>query len=174
MIGRFSCVTTPSPTLPRAGGGRGGALKDVLTPLIAGWGLKLPPPARGRVGEGVRRMPFYCNDGQRVHARALRASMTPAERVLWQALRGHRFQGLSVRRQVPVGPWIVDFLIPSRRFVIDLLDETHDRAVDRAPAAGLAMLGYRSLHLRPEDVLADLPVTLRRLAKEIGAEEIGE
>ncbi len=170
----LNCWATPSPTLPRAGGGRSVAVaslmtvKPALTPDAAGWHLKLPPPARGRFGEGVRRMPVYRNDGHRVHARVLRASMTPAEAALWQVLRAHRFMGLSVRRQAPLGPWIVDFVIPSRRFVIELLDETHDRAVDRAPAAGLAILGYRCVYLRPSDVLADLPAILHRLAEEIG------
>ncbi|NBE07494.1 endonuclease domain-containing protein [Paragemmobacter ruber] len=113
-------------------------------------------------------MPAYRSDTQRLHARILRASMTPAEAVLWQALRGHRFLCLPVRRQAPVGPWIVDFAIPSRRIAIDLLDKTHDHAADRAPAAGLARLEYRLIHLAPGDVLADLSAVLRRLAEEIG------
>ena len=140
-----------------------------LTLTCESLACKLPPPERGRVGEGVFHMPAYRTDSQRLHARALRASMTPAEQVLWQALRGHRFLGLSVRRQAPVGPWIVDFLIRAHRFAIDLVDVTHDRAADRAPASGLALLGYRCLHLPPRDVLGDLPATLRRLAREITA-----
>lgn len=166
---------TPSPTLPRSGGGRvwpaitRGALHMTLTLTCESLACTLPPPERGRAGEGVSGMPAYRNDSQRLHARALRASMTPAEQALWQALRSHRFHGLAVRRQAPVGPWIVDFLIPAHRFAIDLIDETHDRAADRAPASGLALLGYRCLHLPPRDVLGDLPATLRRLAREITA-----
>ena len=168
-------AATPSPALPRAGGGRkflSGEVQPVnpsLTPGSSGLSPKLPPPVRGRVGEGVRRMPAYRNDTQRLHARALRASMTPAEQVLWHALRGHRFMGLSVRRQAPIGPWIVDFLIPSHRLVIELTDETTHRASDKAPAAGLARFGYRCLYLHPDDVLINLPAALHRLAKEIGA-----
>ncbi len=35
-------------------------------------------------------------------ARSLRAASTDAERALWAALRGRRFEGLKFRRQVPV------------------------------------------------------------------------
>ncbi len=45
----------------------------------------------------------------RENAKALRANMTDAERRLWYLLRGHRFQGIKFKRQVPIGRYIVDF-----------------------------------------------------------------
>ena len=41
-------------------------------------------------------------------ARELRQTMTDAERRLWRYLRRH-FLGVHFRRQVPIGPYIVDF-----------------------------------------------------------------
>ena len=38
----------------------------------------------------------------RSNARALRKNSTDAERLLWAALRGHRLNGASFRRQVPI------------------------------------------------------------------------
>jgi hypothetical protein len=43
-------------------------------------------------------------------ARDLRQQMTDAERFLWSRLR-RRFLGAKFRRQVPLGPFIVDFAI---------------------------------------------------------------
>ncbi|MBI4671433.1 MAG: DUF559 domain-containing protein [Chloroflexi bacterium] len=41
-------------------------------------------------------------------ARALRQEMTPAETVLYEALRGRRLGGLKFRRQHPYGRYILD------------------------------------------------------------------
>ena len=39
----------------------------------------------------------------------LRSEMTPAEEVLWEALRDRRLNGLRFRRQHPVGQFVLDF-----------------------------------------------------------------
>jgi very-short-patch-repair endonuclease len=44
-------------------------------------------------------------------AKTLRTDMTDAERRLWYRLRGHRFDGHKFKRQVPIGPYIVDFRV---------------------------------------------------------------
>jgi very-short-patch-repair endonuclease len=53
-----------------------------------------------------------------LEARALRQGSEPAERVLWEALRGRRLGGFKFRRQVPVGPHFADFLCHERAVVI--------------------------------------------------------
>jgi hypothetical protein len=50
------------------------------------------------------------------HARNMRRQPTPSEHVLWQAIRGGRL-GVSFRRQVPIGPYIVDFLASRQRVI---------------------------------------------------------
>jgi very-short-patch-repair endonuclease len=44
------------------------------------------------------------------NARELRKNMTDAERRLWYYLRAHRLEGRGFRRQVPLGPYVADFL----------------------------------------------------------------
>ncbi len=63
-------------------------------------------------------------------ARKLRRDMTEAERKLWHALRGHRFQGLHFRRQTPCGPFISDFLCHSAKLVVELTGATHSTDAD--------------------------------------------
>jgi very-short-patch-repair endonuclease len=46
--------------------------------------------------------------------------MTEAETKIWQRLRAHRFMGLSFRRQLPVGPYIVDFVCLDARLIIEI------------------------------------------------------
>ena len=65
-------------------------------------------------------------DQQLDQARRLRREMTNAEAMLWQALRGSRVDGLKFRRQVPVGPYIADFLCFPRRLIVELDGPPHD------------------------------------------------
>jgi len=46
--------------------------------------------------------------------------MTAAERRIWTRLRAHRLQGLSFRRQFPIGSYIVDFICPEARLIIEI------------------------------------------------------
>jgi very-short-patch-repair endonuclease len=43
-------------------------------------------------------------------ARALRQRQTVAERVLWRQLQNRQLAERKFRRQVPIGPYVVDFV----------------------------------------------------------------
>lgn len=53
-------------------------------------------------------------------ARIFRKSATSAEDAAWQTLRQFRKRGFPVRRQHPIGRYIVDFAINSARLVIEI------------------------------------------------------
>jgi len=57
---------------------------------------------------------------QTLRARRLRKQATEAERQLWQRIRNRQLDGAKFRRQVPIGPYIVDFACLSRKIVIEL------------------------------------------------------
>lgn len=90
--------------------------------------------------------------------------MTAAERLLWKHLRAHRFMGLSVRRQAPIGPFIVDFLIPSHRLIIEADGSGHGGLRDLQRDIWLASKGFRVIRLWNRDILANLPGCLDRIA----------
>src|SRR4030095_1310021 len=48
-----------------------------------------------------------------------RKEMTPAEQVLWDALRGRQLAGLKFRRQHPFGSYILDFCCVEKRLVVE-------------------------------------------------------
>ena len=52
--------------------------------------------------------------------KAMRQAMTPAEARLWSWLRKPGIPGMRFRRQVPIGPYIVDFLCPQKRLIVEV------------------------------------------------------
>ena len=97
-----------------------------------------------------------------LRARQLRSHLTDTEQLLWAGLRGGRL-GVGFRRQVPIGRFIVDFLAPAVRLVVEVDGGYHAsrRAADARRDQKLARLGYRVLRIdaelvrrSPEEALA--------------------
>src|SRR5688572_29534915 len=55
-----------------------------------------------------------------VQAKRLRKDMTDAERRLWYRLRAHRFDSYKFKRQIPIGPYIVDFACLGQKLIIEV------------------------------------------------------
>src|SRR5437763_4000602 len=74
-------------------------------------------------------------------SRLLRRNPTDAERALWHALTNdRRFAGKGIKRQVPVGAHITDFVSFPLRLVIDLLPAQENESARRARAERRAWL----------------------------------
>jgi very-short-patch-repair endonuclease len=85
-------------------------------------------------------------------ARRLRRNMTEGERKLWAELKEFRhLYGIHVRKQAPVGVYIVDFAVHEHRLIIEVDGEHHftpdGLAKDVARDAWLNSVGYRVLRL---------------------------
>jgi very-short-patch-repair endonuclease len=52
-------------------------------------------------------------------ARAFRRRQTPAEARLWSRLRNGNLMGVKFRRQVPIGPYVVDFASRTARVIVE-------------------------------------------------------
>src|SRR5579884_3446127 len=98
-------------------------------------------------------------------ARSLRREMTPEERILWNALRGHQLAGIGFRRQHPIGKFILDFYAPSHLLVVELDGKWHDtqQEKDQERSAYLQSYGCRVLRFRNEEIRTDLPGVLQRI-----------
>jgi hypothetical protein len=72
-----------------------------------------------------RRSGTYNTAKQKEFRKNLRNSMTPAECVLWQSLKGRQLLGKKFRRQSSIGRYVVDFYSPEARLVIELDGERH-------------------------------------------------
>jgi very-short-patch-repair endonuclease len=98
-------------------------------------------------------------------AQALRNHATESERLLWLELRQRRFDGYKFSRQIPVGPFICDFVCRRCKLVIELDGGQHSANADRDAARTryLQRAGYRvmrfwnnELHKNPEGVLLSI------------------
>ena len=86
--------------------------------------------------------------GGRERARRLRTEPTWTEAKLWERLR---LLPIRIRRQAPIGPYVIDFACLRARLVIEVDGGVHDRtdvAVrDLERDAWLATQGYRVLRI---------------------------
>ncbi|WP_235927696.1 endonuclease domain-containing protein [Sandarakinorhabdus rubra] len=97
-------------------------------------------------------------------ARAMRKSMTPAERALWHLLRDRRFSGHKFRRQVPVGPFIVDFLSFADRLIVEADGGQHaDNLPDEARTRWMKAQGFRVLRFWNHEILTQRELVAERL-----------
>ncbi|MBX4859192.1 DUF559 domain-containing protein [Rhizobium sophorae] len=79
-------------------------------------------------------------------ARALRRNETEEEYHLWSDLRARRLNGYKFARQVPLGPFIVDFLCREQRLIVEVDGFQHaDSASDQRRTEWLNVNGYSVL-----------------------------
>jgi very-short-patch-repair endonuclease len=104
-----------------------------------------------------------------LRARQMRCAMTPSEQALWAALRGYRL-GVYFRCQVVVGSFIVDFLAPTPRVIVEVDGGYHARrrTADARRQRKLERLGYRVVRLEAELVLRDLPAAVAKVRAALG------
>ena len=98
-------------------------------------------------------------------ARELRRDSTPAESVLWEALRRHQLERLRFRRQHAVDRFVLDFYCPACKLAVEVDGEIHLRQQeqDAERTAALASRGIRVIRFRNDEVMTDLPSVLARI-----------
>jgi very-short-patch-repair endonuclease len=68
------------------------------------------------------------------------------ERALWALLRNRRLDGLKFRRQMPIRPYIVDFICLRHRLIVEADGPTHENSThDLERDAWLRAQGFRVL-----------------------------
>jgi very-short-patch-repair endonuclease len=91
---------------------------------------------------------------KRTFARTLRAGATDAEITLWQLLRSRRLASMKFRRQVPIGPWIVDFVSFEQRLIVEADGGQHaENEDDKRRDRDLSERGFRVLRFWNNDIL---------------------
>jgi very-short-patch-repair endonuclease len=91
---------------------------------------------------------------QRSRARAMRAAPTDAELRLWRLLRDRRLNGLKFRQQVPVGPYVVDFLCAGAKLIVEADGSQHAESHhDNIRDAYLESQGWRVVRFWNNEVL---------------------
>ncbi len=107
---------------------------------------------------------------QRSNARRLRSDMTDAETRLWSRLRAHRLDGISFRRQVPIGPYIADFVCHRARLIVELDGGQHvESASDAKRDAWLNAQGFEVLRFWNNDVMSNIDGVLEVIAQHVSS-----
>jgi len=115
-----------------------------------------------------RASPRHNHPPQIIRARELRKNATPAERLLWSALKGKQLRGQKFRRQCPLGDYFADFVCLSGRLIIELDGVQHEQEehvrYDRRRTMWLRRQSFRVLRFRNNEVSGDLPTVLATIA----------
>lgn len=131
-------------------------------------------PSGEKVARGAGRMrgmpDMHQSPDRTRRARRLRSEMTSAESIFWAMVRGRQFQDLKFRRQAPVAGFIVDFLCPELRLVIELDGGIHDlrEAEDAARDERLRLAGYTVLRFRNNAFTTNPNIVLDAIRRRAG------
>lgn len=111
-------------------------------------------------------------------ARQLRRDQTPPEGILWSKLRNRQLDGLKIRRQHPVGPYVLDFFCEEIRLGVEVDGQVHgtQRERDARRDNWLAKQGIRVLRFGAGEVTGNVDGVLegiRRVARAL-REEAGK
>jgi very-short-patch-repair endonuclease len=153
---------------------------DTNAPSEQSVGLPLPLAGEGW-GGGVsasevsvvdpKHPDWKVSDRLRTNARTLRKNSTDVERILWSELRGHRLNGASFRRQVPIKNFIADFVCHAAKLVIELDGGQHfsDQAEkkDAARSAVVEAQGFKVLRFSNLDVMENRAGVLETIASAV-------
>ena len=108
-------------------------------------------------------------------ARELRKSQTDAERLLWKHLRNRQLLGFKFRRQVPIGPYIIDFVCLSLKLVIEADGSQHMSNInyDNMRTLYLENHGFQVVRFWNNDVLTQIDAVLEALTLTLSQRERG-
>ena len=97
-------------------------------------------------------------------ARCFRRNLSENERVLWSRISGKQL-GVAFRRQFQVGKYIVDFVAPSAKLIVEVDDRSHElkRTADARRDRVLSRLGYRVLRIDAELVRTNVAEAVARI-----------
>ncbi len=105
------------------------------------------------------------NPAKLQRAKELRRESTPAEQILWQALRRNQLGGFHFRRQQVIGGFIADFYCHAAGLVVEVDGGIHHRQAeyDRERDKIVSTFGVRILRIQNEDVVNNLAGVLNNI-----------
>lgn len=105
-------------------------------------------------------------------ARILRKNSTPQEKILWQILRNHNFYGYEIRRQSPIGNYIVDFVCRKKKIIIEIDGGQHNEPenieYDKKRTKYLEQKGYKIIRFWNNEITKNIDGVYKKLQEEFG------
>jgi very-short-patch-repair endonuclease len=102
-------------------------------------------------------------------ARELRKNATEAEQMLWYQLSARKVAGVRFNRQVPVGPFICDFVARSIKLVVEVDGGQHgwNAEADRRRTNFLESQGYKVIRFWNNHVIERIEGVVQEIGKII-------
>jgi len=104
-------------------------------------------------------------------AREQRRNPTPAEKILWDALRGSQLQGTKFRRQHPYNRFILDFFCVEQQLAIEVDGSVHDipdqSQYDLERSNFLREQGIRIMRLSNTEIENNLKTVLYKISEAL-------
>ena len=138
--------------------------------------IQSPSPSRsggeGRVRGMVtprRRSERTSQATNRSRARDMRHTPVATEKLFWSEVRNRKLGGFKFKRQVLIGPYIVDFVCQEKKLVVELDGKLHDGRVayDAARDEFLKRQGFRVLRFQNNEFLNDAGIVLATIQHEL-------
>ena len=98
-------------------------------------------------------------------AQSLRNNATPAERNLWHHLNKRQLYGHKFSRQMPIGPFICDFLCREAKLVIEVDGGQHcESRRDLSRTAFLEGQGFRVIRFWNNEIFGNIEGVIETIA----------
>ena len=106
-----------------------------------------------------------------IRAKQLRRNLTTAERRLWYRVRARRFFSYKIRQQVPIGPYVADFVCMDARLIIEVDGGQHAErsARDERRDRFLSEQGFVTVRFWNNEVLGNFDGVLCRIKEVLDA-----
>jgi very-short-patch-repair endonuclease len=101
-------------------------------------------------------------------AQQLRNNATDAERKLWRYLSRRQLEGHKFSRQMPIGPYICDFLCRERQLIVEVDGGQHAESKrDLTRTAYLESTGYRIIRFWNNDVVENIEGVIHAISEAL-------
>jgi len=105
------------------------------------------------------------------NAKKLRTKMTPAEEVLWAALKNKQLEGLKFRRQHPISRYVLDFFCARAKLGIEVDGKYHEEKAQKIYDAdrtdNLKLSNIEIIRFTNKKILTQLDQVLESIIKKI-------
>ena len=102
-------------------------------------------------------------------AKNLRKKETRAEKILWEHLKQRKIAGYKFRRQVPFDRFILDFLCPEKKLIIELDGKYHKdfKEKDKERDNYFRAKGYKILRIKNSEIYESIENVIKRIKEEL-------
>jgi len=97
----------------------------------------------------------------------MRHEPVQTEEIFWGIVRNRQIGGYKFKRQVPIGPFIADFVCVERKLIVELDGPFHRAGHDAERDAFLEVQGFSVLRIKNEEFAGDASGVIAMILHEL-------